>query len=160
MNELPNSAMGVLKIMPSSASQVAQFSMQIVKAVENGNANALEVLVMMRSLEAVSELVREELEEHFEKEADKYAEKKFPINGAFVEKAELGTKYNYLKTGDIEWEQLDSELRSLKEKVAEREAFLKSLREPMTLVNQQTGEVYTVKPPLKTSKSGVKVYLR
>jgi hypothetical protein len=160
MNELPNTAMSALRLMPSRAGEVARFSMQIVKSVQNGEANALEVLVMLRSLEAVSELVREEIEANILTEAERNPEKKFEAFGAIVEKSELGTKYNYLKTGDVEYERLKKESDSAKEKLTERETFLKSLREPLTVVSEETGEVYSIRPPLKTSKSGVKVFLK
>lgn len=160
MNELPGSAMGVLKIMPSTASEVARFSKQLVESVKSGNSDPLELIVQLHALTKVYELVREEIEDNINKAADKYSEKRFAINGAFVEKAELGTKYRYETSKDIEWERLNTDFETAKARKSEREDFLKTLREPMTLVNQETGEVYTVKPPLKTSKTGVKFYLK
>lgn len=160
MDQLPTTAMGTLRMMPAKASEVATFSHQIIKSVKEGNVNPLEVLVMLRSLEAVSELVRDELNEYFVREADKHSEKKFECYGAIIEKAEVGTKYNYLGTGDIEYEMLHSEAETAKRRLKEREEFLKTLKEPMQLVNTDTGETYQVRPPFKTSKSGVKTFLR
>lgn len=160
MTDLPNTAVGVLKLMPSKAKEIGQFSYQIIKAVQTGEANALEVLVMLRSLEAVSELVREEIQPNINAEADRFNEKVIERYGAKIEKCELGTKYNYLKTGDIEYEQLHAEAETAKRRLKEREDFLKSLTQPMQLVNTDTGETYQVHPPMKTSKTGVKVFLR
>jgi hypothetical protein len=157
---LPDNALGALRLMPSKASEVANFSMQIVKAVQNGDANPLEVLVMLRSLEAVSELVREYIEDNINAEADRYNEKIIERYGAKIEKAELGVRYNYAKSGDIEYERLKTDADTAKSRLNEREAFLKALKEPLTLVNEDTGEIYKVCPPLKTSKTGVRVYLR
>lgn len=159
MNELPTTAISTLRLMPTKASEVGVFSHQIIKAVQNGEANPLEVLIMLRALEAVSETVREEIEDEILTEAEKHAEKKFDVFGATVERTEVGTRYHYLKTGDIEYEQLYTETESLKRRLKEREEFLKALKEPMQLVNMETGETYQVHPPHKTSKSGVKVYL-
>lgn len=159
MNELPSSAIGVLRIMPATDVEVARFSKGIIEAVKQGHANPLEVLVMLRSLEAVSELVREEIEENIVTEAGKYSEKTIEAYGARIEKSEVGTKYKYETSGDIEWEQVNSEFKSLERKRKEREEFLRALKEPMTAVNRETGEVYEIRPPFKTSKSGVRVYL-
>jgi hypothetical protein len=158
--EAPQSAMSALRLMPSKAKEVASFSMQIIKAVENGDANPLEVLVMLRSLEAVSEMVREEIEDNILSEADRYSEKIIERFGARIEKCEVGTKYIYESSKDAEWEQMDSELRSLQFRMKEREKFLRSLTGPMTLVIESTGEVVQVNPPVKKSKTGVKVFLR
>lgn len=159
MNETPNTPMSALRLMPSKASEVAVFSKGIIEAVKSGNANPLEVLVMLRSLEAVSELVREEIEANVLTEAEKHSEKKFEAFGALVEKSEVGTKYQYDTSKDTIYERLQTDFDTAKTKLDERTAFLRGLKEPMTIVDELTGEIVTVKPPLKKSKSGVKVYL-
>lgn len=160
MNEMPSNPMSALRLMPSKASEVARFSKGIIEAVKSGDANPLEVLVMLRSLEAVSELVREEIEQNVNAEADRFNEKVIERYGARIEKREVGVKYNYARSGDIEYERLKVDAETAKSRLSERETFLKALREPITLVNKETGEVYEVNPPLKTSKSGVAVYLK
>jgi hypothetical protein len=160
MNQLPDSPLSALTLMPSTASEVARFSRGIIQAVKNGEVSPLKVLVMLRSLEAVSELVRDEISDELLNEAERYPEKKFDAYGASIEKSELGTKYLYEKSGDVEWEQLNSEFETIKRRKSERETFLKSLKEPMTAVHEPTGEVYKISPPVKTSKSGVKVFLK
>lgn len=158
--ELPDNAMSMLRLMPSRDVEVAKFSKQIIEAVQQGQANPLEVLVMLRALEAVSELVRDEIQDNIVNEANKYAEKKFEAFGALVEKCEVGTKYLYETSKDIEWEQLNSEFKTIERRRKEREEFLRALKEPMTAVNEETGEVYKISPPLKKSSSGVKVFLK
>jgi hypothetical protein len=156
---MPNSPMSMLRLMPSRADEVARFSKSVIESVKTGNANAIEVLVMLRSLEAVSELVREEIQDNVMNAVDKYSGKTIEAFGARIEKSEVGVKYNYISSGDSEWEAMDSELRSLKHRISEREAFLKGLKEPMDVLHKETGEIETIRPPQKTSKSGVKVYL-
>jgi hypothetical protein len=149
----------VLRLMPNSDKSVAQFSKQLIDSVRSGDANPLEVLVMLRSLEAVSELVREEIKDNINTAAEKYPEKKFEAFGAIVEKADFG-KYNYASACDPEWETLDAQFKTIETKRKEREAFLRALREPMTAVNRETGEVYEIRPPFKKSNEGVRVYLK
>lgn len=160
MNEMPNTPMSMLRLLPSKASEVASFVKGVVNSVKNGDANPLEVLVMLRAVEAAAEEIREEIQENVVREADKYAEKKFERYGAVIEKSEVGTKYNYSRSGDTEWERLNSEFQALKSRLSEREAFLKALKDPLIVVDQMTGEVVTINPPLKTSKSGVRVYIK
>lgn len=160
MTDLPSSAAGMLELMPSKASEVAQFSKQIIQAVRNGELNPLKVLVSLRSLEAISELVREEIGENITREADKYSEKKFDAYGAMVEKAEVGTKYLYETSKDTVYERLHTDFETAKARLDERTAFLKALKQPMITVDELTGEVVTITPPLKKGKPGVKVYLK
>lgn len=160
MSDLPDNPMSALTLMPSTAAEVARFSKGIVESVKEGRANPIKVLVMLRALEAVSELVREEIQENISREADNYSEKKFEAFGALVAKEDVGVKYKYETAKDVEWEQLNSEFETIKRRKAERETFLKSLKEPMKLVNPETGEVYDVIPPFKTGKPGLKVFLK
>lgn len=160
MSDLPTSAMGALRLMPSKVDEVAKFAHQIITSVRNGDANPLEVLVMLRALELLSKEVIEQIEENILTAAEKYSEKKFEVFGAFVERAENGTKYNYLQSGDVEYERLHAEAATANRKLKEREEFLKALKEPLTALNEETGEVYKINPPMKTSKSGVRVYLK
>lgn len=159
MNQLPDTAAGTLKLMPSTTSEVARFSHQLIKGVKSGEINPLELIVQLHALTKVYEEVREEIEENVLKEAEKYPEKVIERYGARIVKEEVGTRYNYLKTGDVEYEQLHAEAQTANRRLKEREEFLKALKEPIQLLDERTGELYKVHPPFKTSKSGFKIYL-
>lgn len=152
--------MSMLRLMPSKASEVASFVKQVVTSVRNGDTNPIEVLVALRAIEAAAEEIREEIQENICREAEKYSEKKFNAYGAIVEKTEVGTKYNYASSKDTIYERLQADLDTAKARLDERTAFLKTVKNPMTIVDELTGEVVTINPPLKTSKSGLKVYIR
>jgi hypothetical protein len=159
MNQLPETATGALSQMPSTATEVAKFSKLLIQSVKNGDVNPLQLIVQLHALTKIYEEVREEIEENVLKEAEKFPEKVIERFGARIEKSEVGTRYNYSASKDIEWERLDSEFKTIERKRKEREEFLRALREPMTAVNEETGEVYKIMPPFKTSKAGFKIYL-
>lgn len=160
MNQLPDNPMSALRLMPNRVKEIATFAKGIISSVKNGEANPLEVLVMLRSLELLSKEVIEQIEDNILTAAEKYSEKDFEIYGARVEKAELGVKYAYERTGDIEYERLKVDADNANRRLKEREEFLRALKEPLTAVNKETGEVYEILPPFKKSKSGVRVYLK
>lgn len=159
MNELPTTALGMLRLMPTKSEEVGKFAHQIIKNVKEGTANALEVKVMMRALRAVAEEVEEEIDDNAVTEAEKYSEKVIEMYGARIEKGEVGVSYNYATSGLSEWEQLDAQIKTLTEQRKEKEAFLRALKEPMTRLHEETGEIETIRPPQKKSKTGVKIYL-
>lgn len=158
--EAPENAMSALRLMPSKKSEVANFAHQIIKSVQGGEANPLEVAVLLKSLEAVCELVRDEIEPNIIAEAEKYGEKVIERYGAKIERAEVGSKYNYSASGDTIYERLQTDLNTAKSRLDERIAILKALKQPMTVVDEMTGEVVTINPPPKTSKSGIKITLK
>ena len=159
MNELQGmTPVGALRIMPNTAKEVATFAKGIIQSVKDGNSSALEVLVMLRALELLAKEVIEEIKENVLTEAMKHAETKFNAYGSIIEKADFG-KFNYASSCDPEWETLDAQFKTIERKKKDREEFLRSLKEPMTAVNRETGEVYEIRPPFKKSNEGVKVYL-
>lgn len=157
MNEIPQTAIGTLKLMPATTQEIARFSRLLIEDVQNGNLNPLELLVMLRALERVSETVLDSIGANLDSAKDKYSEKNFDILGAQVEKSEVGVKYRYETAKDIEWERRKSAVDAAMTLLKEREEFLRTLREPMTAVDEDSGEVFKISPPLKTSKSGLKV---
>lgn len=159
MNELPDNPLSALTLMPSTAGEIARFSKGIIEAVREGRANPIKVLVMLRALEAVSETVREEIEENIGREADNYSEKKFEAFGALVVKEDVGVKYRYETSKDSEWERLNTDFETIKRQKSERETFLKALKTPMTVVDQD-GVVTEIRPPFKTGKPGLKVFIK
>ena len=150
--------MGVIRLLPSKSSEIAVFAHQLIRSVKEGNTNPLELHVALKALELLSKEVREQIEENTLIEASKYAEKKFDAYGAIVERGEVGTTYNYETSGDSEWEWLDSQVKTFTERKKERETFLRAIKEPMQIVNAD-GVSETVKPPVKRSKEGIKVYI-
>jgi hypothetical protein len=81
-------------------------------------------------------------------------------SGAKIECAEVGVEYDFSKCGDSEFEFLESSLIAATEKLKARKDFLKTIpASGMTIVSTLTGEVETIYPPLKYSKSSFKVTL-
>ena len=150
MSDLPTSAMGVMRLLQPTKQGIDAFSNQLIAAVKNGDVNPLELRVFLKTMEAIGDKVREHVRENELTEADKWAENKFSAYGVTFEKAELGTRYDYNVCNDPVHDRLLV-------RVSERTAFLRTIKSPMTIVDDETGEVVTIKPPLKKSTSGLKI---
>jgi hypothetical protein len=160
MTDLPNSAMGVMRLLPDTKQGVEIFSTQLINAVKNGEVNPLQLKALFKVIEKVSEAVDSAIKENLLREAGKYSEKKFNAFGFEISKEEVGVKYDYSVCGDIEYERRHAAVESAKALMDERTAFLKALREPLELLNSETGEVYIVRPPLKKGAEGLKFSLK
>lgn len=162
MDQLPSTAFGTLRLMPQTALQVRQFSNQLINAVREGSIDPLELVVFLRGMESVSETVRKEIRDNIQNALDKFSEKSIEMYGARLEKAEVGVRYRYETSGDMEWERLDAEIKSLTARREAREKFLRTLDGPINVVDEENtgGEVITIRPPLKTGSPGVKVFLK
>lgn len=161
MNDnLPSTAYGVMRLLPGSKREVEVFSNQLITAVQNGEVNPLQLKAFFKSMEAVIEKVDEATKVNLLNEADRYPGDKFEAYGFEIQKGVNGVKYDYLTCGDPIYEQLDSSMKSLKTQLSEREAFLRTIKEPLLLVDTESGEQATVKPPQKKGTPGLKFFLK
>lgn len=156
MNNLPTSAMGVIRQLSVSKSGIQTFSNQLIESVRNGDVNPLELKAAFKAMEAIMEKVNEATKENQLRESEKYPEKIFSAFGCKIEKAEVGVSYDYSICGDPIYNQRAQILEAAKKQLEERAAFLKSLKENLTLVDDESGEVATVRPPLKKGAQGLK----
>lgn len=158
-NELPTHATGVLQLFSTSRTGIDVFSDQIIQAVHEGETSPLQVRVWIKTMEEIIERVKKETNSNQVTAAEKYAENKFEFAGALIEKADFG-KYDYTVCCDPEWELYNTEEEKAADRRKARETFLKALQAPMDVLDKQSGEVITIKPPLKKSSPGLKVSIR
>ncbi len=156
----PSTAIGVLDMFSTSRAGIDTFSNQVIQAVQNGEVNPLKVRVWLKTMEDIIERVKKETADHQLRESEKYPEKAFEYSGAKIEKSELGTKYNYSGSNDPIYNHRKQIADAANEQLKEREEFLKALKEPLILVDDESGEVARIVPPLKTSTTGLKVSIK
>lgn len=149
-----------LDLFATSRTGIDVASDQIIDAVKSGEVNPLKVRVWIKTLEEILERVKKETAGNQMVEAAKYPEKSFQFAGATLTKTEHGTKYNFEVCRDTVWERLDVETKTAAAKQKLREDFLKTLKEPLTIIDDLTGEVVTISPPSKTSTSGLNVSIK
>jgi hypothetical protein len=157
---LPNSPNGVLKLFPSTSDEVNRFANRLIQSVKHEGENPLEILVQIRAMEKAFKIVTEKIQENLLTEAGKYPESKFEFMGNFIEKSEVGTSYNYEVCGDHDWEQFSVAEKTAADARKNRETFLRTIKEPLNMYDPDSGETWTVNPPVKRSSSGLKVFLK
>lgn len=128
----------------------------IADLVKSGNYNALDVATkikwMIATLDQSLKLIQPDCVDEIEKHNGKTT-----VNGAEVIKKEVGTKYSYEGCNDPRWNAMNQVMVSAKEKMAEREKFLKNLAAPLSVNDEGTGEVYYLNPPNKSSTTSIAV---
>ncbi len=159
-NELPTTAIGAARMLPTTQTQIDVFSDQVIESVRNGEANPIEVLVILKAFEKAQERIIKEIRENFVNEASKYPEQSFEFNGAKIDKAEVGTKYNYSVCCDPIFERLEVDAAKANSDLKERQEFLKTLKSPLVTVDELSGEIVKIYPPTKTSTSSLKVSIK
>jgi hypothetical protein len=160
MNQLPDNPSSLMNLMPSTGDQVNSFAQGIIRAVKDGEENPLNVMLQIRAMSKAFEVIKEKINENVITEADKYPGTTFTYRGVELAKGDVKTEYDYETSGDTIWEQRKADFDAAKARLSERESFLKGLKEPMTIVDELTGEIVTIRPPVKKTTPGVKFYIR
>lgn len=160
MEQLPQSPTELLTLMASTSTQIDVFSDGVIESVQAGEINPLTVLIQLRAMEKASGRILKEIHSNIMTEADKYPGNEFEYMGNKITKAEHGTKYDYSKCGDPVYEHRLKIAKEANEQLKERETFLKAVKATFSLLDEATGEVATIIPPLKKSTSGLNVSIK
>ena len=146
-----------LSILPSTKDEIQNFSIKIISELESGMIKPLDLLKQIKCFEKVIEQTKDTLLKMAREEAEKYGAKSFEYKGVKIELAEVGTKYDYSQCNDFVLAKVSEDLSKLNESKKQRETFLKSLKEPISLVDEESGDITQVLPPIKSSTSSLKV---
>jgi hypothetical protein len=151
--DLPASALGVLKQFEISLTGIDVFSDQLIESVKEGEVNPLELKAMIKALEMILERTDKATKDNQLRAADLFPGDSFEAYGVKFAKGDVHTSYKYEGCNDKEW-------ASAKEKLKERETFLKALKSPIDVLDKDSGEVVTIKPPVKTTVPGLKLSIK
>ena len=159
MNTLPETPLQLLTLMANTSVQIDVFSDGVIRAVQEGEANPLAVLVQLRAMAQASERILKEIDKNIMSEADKYPCSRFQFIVNKITKAEYGTKYDYSACGDPDLKVFEAEKEKADKNLKDRQDFLKSLKAPIEIL-RDGGEVVALTPPTKKSKSGLNVSIK
>lgn len=133
---------------------------EITSIINSGEANPLLILGNIKSWEKVFEKVKEAVIRAAISEAEKYPEKEVSIYGIKFEKTEAGVSYDYKSCGHTKYNEICNQIEELTVKKKELEKTLITIKSPTTIVDNDSGEIMTITPPVKRSTETIKVTLK
>lgn len=142
-----------------SKTEIADQCQVIINEI-NETGNALKVATTMKAMEIAMKTIKEGISDAIMDEADKYEGKTFDFDGHALSIREAGARYDYSNCGDPYMDDYLEEMKSLKAKIKDREAFLKAIKDKATIVDERTGDVAEVYPPSKTSTTSLTINLK
>lgn len=153
---MTETAMSTVRLLPETKNQIETFANQLEKGLNEGQIVPSELLRFQKAMEKVFEKIKPTLISNTIDEISQY-EKNAVLKGAEFSIVEAGTKYDFSDCNDLEYKALEFSLEKTKEALKQREMFLKSIKEPLQLIDEDSGEVYVIYPPKKSSTTTVKV---
>jgi hypothetical protein len=126
-------------------SGIKDFSMSVVDKFTDGYSSPTEGLIFAKKLTEAAELIKENLQSPAINEMKLGQGEKYSKFNCVITEQMVGVKYDFKGCGHKEYNKLI-------ERVKEIEAFLKTVKGSMTIVDEDTGEVSTVYEPVKSGK--------
>jgi hypothetical protein len=135
-------------------------SESLLNEVQEGNIDTLSTLAHLEFMSQVIETAKEELRQRAVSELDLYgAEAKTGVvkHGVTFQQKEVGVRYNFENTPA--WNEIKAREDAIASERKSLEEQLKVLKAKQTMLDDATGELITMNPPIKTSKTSVAITL-
>lgn len=150
-----------LQIVPQSLLDMSKKDIQNVAKMtvsdELMSFDPMKYLLWSKKAEEFFKVMQETLKPDALRVAEKYPEKVLNQYGAKFEKTAVHTEYDFTNCNDQELKELTAQYEQVMSKLQARKDFLKNLREPMTILNEETGEVIKIHPAVKKTTDGLKI---
>jgi hypothetical protein len=121
--------------------------------LEVSEGRELDLFIFAKKIEYLSKVIQEISQEYALSEAEKM--KGESIYNSKVEVKDVGVKYDYNVCKYAPYDNLLSNKKELETEIKGVEALLKSINKPTTIVDEATGDIMNVSPPLRTSKTSI-----
>ncbi len=151
----PSNPLEVLNLIDAKSCE--QFAHDMAALVREGHVDPIQVRVLISAWEKAFKSLKTAIEAEVAREAAKHG-KTFDFMGAKCEWVPTYTAYDYSR--DVTWSNFKDAVEKATAKQKEREAFLKTVKEPFTQLDEPTGELITVTPPIKTQTEGLKITIK
>ena len=134
-----------------------EFASILISEMTHLGVEETDIIARAEFLKQSLELVREKLSETI---VDKLSRNNGSLTsfGVELKLAEVGTKYDYSR--DKVWQLLQTKCLEADKKRKEREDLLKVVKETYTIVDESTGELTSISPIPKSSKTSFKITLK
>ena len=152
----------LVSMFPETKSQIDEFVSKMVENALDGYVNPLHTEAQLACMEKVVKDIRSnsEFKEAVLKEAEKFGQKTFNEHNAQFQIKEVGSKWHYENCNHQQYERICQQIDELTEQKKAFEKFIQAQKKPYDHVDTETGEMYTVNLPYKTSTTSVVVTIQ
>lgn len=120
----------------------------IGEAIAEGHFSAVDALCFAKKLEELAKQLGAVSKDYAADELSLGKNQKYDRFSVSITERN-NVRYDYGSTGDAQWIKMNEEVETLKAEIKARETFLKSVTKPMTIVDEDSGSIETINPPIQ-----------
>lgn len=142
-------------IWPINRAGQQELANSLIYPVIEGEVNPIEHIAKMKGLyEALKKAIDDDrVKDAVITETEKYG-KKASWNGCEVSLKEVGVSYDFNSCNDPEYIRLIKAKADIDSQIKQRESYLKTVPDGTTILDEETGEVYSIHPAIRMAKQG------
>lgn len=141
-----------------SKADIAQRVKDAVQSVNDGKVDKIEAYLFAKKGESLFKDLSKRLKEIAEGVG--VGQGGLVKYNADITESMQGVSYDYSECGDREYDALVVKLAEVTADIEDRAKFLQAIKKPLELVDVDSGETYTVNPPIKKGKLGLTVKIK
>jgi len=134
-----------------------QLADQVIASVMDNGSNALKQIIMVKALDSALTKIKAKLMPYAIEDFDIESANEVDMNGYRISKVNTGVSYDFSNCNHPVYNALHNQLSDIKVQMDDIEKMLKSLTSSMEILDKETGEVYTIYPPVKKSTTTLKL---
>lgn len=151
-----------LILMPNDL-RVSEVAEQAILQVANGEIDPVVAISNLAKMKLAIDKVEKDarFRDAVMVEVEKYGARHIDVGDIHIEMADVGVRYDFSGCNDPQYSRLSSYAMMAGEELKEREKFLKNLPAGGIMeLDEETGEVNKITPPVKKSKSWIKITVK
>lgn len=144
-------------LLDARKSNIATAVATIKQSIADGHYDSLKGLILALKGKNLFTELEKELRPLAEDHYLNKIEKGYSTFEAKIDQAATKTEYDYSVCKDVEYDNLIIKKTAIDENVKARQKFLQGIKKSLEVVDTETGETYTIYPPNKLQKEGLKI---
>lgn len=142
---------GLLKMNKSDISETIS---EKIELIDDGYLDVVDFFIYLKKLEYVVKTSLDAVKDRIDYSKFENTQSKYYCE--LVAK-QVGVKYDFSNCGHYHYNQYAKTINETKEEMKQIETFLKSLKSKTSIVDEESGEVFELNPPIKTGSTTVQL---
>lgn len=149
-----NVDLNISNLLKLNKSDISALISEKIEAIDEGYLDAVDFFIYLKKLEYTVKTSLDAVKDRID-----YSKFDKPERKYFCElvSKQTGVKYDFSNCGHSSYNDFAKTINETKEEMKEIETFLKTLKSKTTIVDDKSGEIIELMPPIKTSSTTVQL---
>lgn len=151
---------GISSLLSLNKSYMNKITDNATKAVTDGYYDSITALVIAKKGKELFEMLEKKVRPIAEDHARLGKGEVYKKFGTEITQKESGVKYDFSTCDDAQWETIKAKADYYANLLKDRETFLKTITKPITIVDDETGDIMELKAPIRSGKLGLNISIK